>query len=116
MACCINASVRRVDNPMIASISRVGVDIGANVGRADNAIVASILKLSGLTAQALRADKPLEVRVGVVCSIPEELVIRFAKDKLVWEGSTNKEGVIMYNTLMATGEWSLEEIVIEELL
>ena len=78
-----------------------------------NADIAVLLSLRGETA---RHGEVLRAKVGLVCSIPEELAIRFAKDNLIWEGETNNEGVVLYNTLVATGEWSLEEITIEELL
>lgn len=58
----------------------------------------------------------LSIKIGLVCSIPEELVIKFRENKLIWDGETNNNGAVLYNTLIATGDWSLEEITIEELL
>lgn len=58
---------------------------------------------------------PQDMAARVLAFI-KEYNIRFEKDMLVWEGDTNNEGVVLYNTLVATGEWSLEEITIEELL
>lgn len=87
-----------------------------NISRATDPLLPVIAKHGGLSATATRTHEPLRAKVGIVCSMPEELVIRFAKDKLVWEGETNNDGVILYNTLISTGDWSLEEIHIEELL
>lgn len=63
-----------------------------------------------------RTDNPIVVTSSVVCEIFESIIISFTKKNLIWEGETNKEGVILYNTLIATGDWKLEEVVIEELL
>ena len=90
--------------------------LSANISRSGKGLSADIAAILQLSANISRSGKGLSAKVGLVCSIPEELAIRFAKDKLVWEGDTNNEGVIMYNTLIATDEWSLEEIFIEELL
>lgn len=112
---CLTANIRRATSPLKPSITKSEDLRGSALRYGDtlNADIAVLLSLSGGTA---RHGEMLRAKVGLVCSIPEELAIRFAKDKLVWEGDTNNEGVILYNTLIATGEWSLEEITIEELL
>ena len=58
----------------------------------------------------------IQAKVGVVCSVPNKFILLFTKKGLKWEGETNNEGVVLYNTLISTGEWTLEEIVLEELL
>jgi hypothetical protein len=63
-----------------------------------------------------RIDEPIVVTSSVVCEIFESIIIRFAEKNLIWDGETNKEEVILYNTLIATGDWKLEEVTIEELL
>lgn len=89
--------------------------LSASIRRYDAGVIAHIVSEDLLKAQVATTERP-RVKVGIVCSLHEELAIRFAKDKLVWEGETNAEGVVKYNTLISTGEWSLEEITIEELL
>ena len=42
--------------------------------------------------------------------------VRFALDTLQWIGVDNNVGVVKYNTLFASSDWSLEEIEIEEIL
>lgn len=79
-------------------------------------LIAKVNAGDRLAAKVDVQRQSITARIGIVCSMPEELVIRFAKDKLVWEGETNNDGVILYNTLISTGDWSLEEIHIEELL
>lgn len=45
-----------------------------------------------------------------------DVFVRFAQSSLVWLDEDNKVGVVKYNTLVASGSWSLEEVEIEELL
>lgn len=53
---------------------------------------------------------------SIVCAIGSEAVIRFTLSGLRWNGADNNAGVTKYNTLISSGEWSLEEVEIEELL
>ena len=63
-----------------------------------------------------RVQYPI-LTVKKLCSASSEISeSKFVKDKLTWEGLNNNEGTILYNTLIATGDWSLGEIRIEELL
>lgn len=55
-----------------------------------------------------------ELRVGVICSVNGEEVLRFEQEKLVWDREDNVVGITKYNLLTASGDWVLEEI--EELL
>lgn len=89
--------------------------VAVNIAIACSSILPTITNIEKLSAKCAVGEK-LRAKVGIVCSIPEELAIQFAKNKLVWEGATNNDGVVLYNTLISTGEWSLEEITIEELL
>lgn len=52
----------------------------------------------------------------IVCAIGSEAVIRFTLSGLRWNGADNNAGVTKYNTLISSGDWSLEEVEIEELL
>lgn len=88
----------------------------ADISRVTQNILPTITRKDALNGMITSRREPLRVKVGMVCSVPESMAIRFAKSNLVWEGDTNTEGVILYNTLISTGEWSLEEITIEELL
>ena len=54
--------------------------------------------------------------IGEVCLANGDYVIRWAKPLLEWAGDDNREGVVKYNILTASSDWSLEEIIIEELL
>lgn len=53
---------------------------------------------------------------SIVCAIGSEVVIRFTLSGLRWNGADNNAGVTKYNTLISSGDWSLEEVEIEELL
>lgn len=63
-----------------------------------------------------RTTEPLKVRVATICGVNNEVILRFDYDKLTWLDDDNREGVIKYNILTASSDWSLEEIIIEELL
>lgn len=63
-----------------------------------------------------RTTEPLKVRVATICGVNNEVILRFDYDKLTWLDEDNKEGVIKYNILTVSSDWSLEEIIIEELL
>jgi hypothetical protein len=70
-----------------------------------------------LRVRISEASTHLHISCGVVCAINDtEYIIRFEKATLLWEENDNREGVTKYNTLIASGKWSLEEIEIEELL
>lgn len=56
------------------------------------------------------------VESSIACVVSESSEIYFAQPLLVWKMGENKVGVIKYNTLTASGRWTLEEIEIEELL
>ena len=62
------------------------------------------------------SNKPIigELKVGVICSINGEQVLRFGEDMLSWSKEENQVGITKYNLLTASGDWILEEI--EELL
>ena len=112
---CLTANISRASSALLPSITK-GEALRGGASRYGEVLDVDVAVLLSLSATTARHGEALSAKVGVVCSVPEELAIRFAKNKLVWEGDTNNEGVIMYNTLIATGEWSLEEITIEELL
>lgn len=63
-----------------------------------------------------RTTEPLKVRVATICDVNNEVILRFDYDKLTWLDDDNREGVIKYNILTASSDWSLEEVIIEELL
>ena len=67
-------------------------------------------------AYGLRLDSPIKVTCSIICDIGVGEFIRFALSTLQWVEDDNAVGVVKYNELIASGEWSLEEITIEELL
>lgn len=67
-----------------------------------------------LKVSPIRIGNGLQVSCGMVCTVNKADRILWAKDGLVW---VNPEvGIVKYNHLTATGDWSLSEITIEELL
>lgn len=67
-------------------------------------------------AKCQRLDVPIEVTCSIICDIGVGEFIRFALSTLQWVGDDNAEGVVKYNKLTASGDWSLEEVEIEEML
>lgn len=67
-------------------------------------------------AKCQRLDVPIEVTCSIICDIGVGEFIRFALSALQWVGDDNAEGVVKYNKLTASGDWSLEEVEIEEML
>lgn len=67
-------------------------------------------------AKSIRLDVPIEVTCSIICDVGVGEFIRFALSTLQWVGDDNAEGVVKYNKLTASGDWSLEEVEIEEML
>lgn len=92
---CLNVDIKSIINPISVSLERVG-------------------SLQGVDVRDVTSH--LNVDFGIVCTVAGDYILRFEKAILTWNGADNREGVIKYNTLTASGAWSLEEIEIEELL
>lgn len=97
---CLSVFANRIGNDLSVSAFRVGYEDGKGEFR----------------VSAKRIGGELKVTCGIVCSINADFYIRFKDDKVVWYGNDNNEGIVKYNTLIASGDWSLEEVEIEELL
>lgn len=63
-----------------------------------------------------RLDTPIEVTCSIICDVGIGEFVRFALSSLQWLDEENRVGITKYNTIMASGDWSLEDIEIEELL
>lgn len=63
-----------------------------------------------------RLDTPIEVTCSIICDVGIGEFVRFALSSLQWLDDENRVGATKYNTIMASGDWSLEDIEIEELL
>lgn len=80
-------------------------------------IIAGITRRDGMPTVELRdMTSRLAVDFGIVCTVGGDYLLRFEQAVLTWKEDENREGVVKYNTLIASGDWSLEEIEIEELL
>lgn len=66
--------------------------------------------------ESLRIGTLPLVTSGIICDVGVGEFVRWALESLQWLGEDNQVGVTKYNTLIASGEWSLEELEIEELL
>lgn len=66
--------------------------------------------------ESLRIGILPKVTSSIVCDVGVGEFVRWALESLQWLGEDNQVGVTKFNTLIASGEWSLEEVTIEELL
>lgn len=68
---------------------------------------------SGISIHAKRVGGML-VTCGLVCTVNSKDKILWSDKYLVW--LNNEVGVLKYNSLISTKDWTLEEVNIEELL
>lgn len=57
----------------------------------------------------MNTTQHLHAKVGIVCSVNNEVILRFAEDKLTWDYT--EQGIIKYNLLISSGIWELEELL-----
>lgn len=121
---CINVDITAI--PPISVDATVIPSISVNATPIGNPIVCSITYKNLLAyikdiSESIRVfikrtTEPLNVRVATICGVNNDVILRFDYDKLTWLDDDNREGVIKYNILTASSDWSLEEVIIEELL
>lgn len=96
MGCVItNISSQRLDPDMAVESKRIGIEI---------------------TVSSQISETLPKVTSSIVCNVGVGEFVKWALESLQWLGEDNQVGVTKYNTLIASGEWSLEEVIIEELL
>lgn len=119
---CINARVTTAPSPHIyidvrgveARCAVADSDVKANIGVADG-ISSSVLYADSIAVNVAYSGS-IKVRVATICDVSNDVVLRWEQDKLVWSGGENNRNVTKYNVLIASDEWKLEELMIEELL
>ena len=111
---CLNIDITNLSPQFNLSVTRQG-RLSASIINLVEPITTSITRRDGLQGVELRdTTSRLKVDFGVVCNVGGDYILRFEQAVLTW--NADDVGVIKYNTLFASGEWSLEEIEIEELL
>lgn len=116
---CVVANVKcsRLDAPIEVVTTRIDPLIEVVAHRLDESVVASVSRMDApIFAKSIRLDAPIEATCSIICDIGVGEFIRFALSTLQWVGDDNAEGVVKYNKLTASGDWSLEEVEIEEML
>lgn len=112
---CISVNVALASEPLRVNVTPIGSPLEVDISclnwfvRVEDVSPKANVKVILLT-------KPLQVRVATICGVNSDVVLRFDYDKLTWLDDDNREGVIKYNILTASSDWSLEEVIIEELL
>ena len=94
----------------------VGCLSGSLIRHGDGLKGSILLMGESLSGSLIRHGDGLRGNLSMVCSVNKEAYIRFEEGFITWYGTDNDDGVIKYNTLIASGDWLLEEVEIEELL
>lgn len=89
---CLNVTAKRIGDGLQLAANRVG---------------------SGISIQATRTGG-MSVTCGLVCTINSQDKILWSDKYLVWLNS--EVGIVKYNSIISTKDWTLEEVNIEELL
>ena len=112
---CINVNVALASEPLRVNVTPIG-----NPLEVDISCLNWFVRVEDVSPKAnvnvILLTKPLQVRVATICGVNSDVVLRFDYDRLTWLDDDNREGVIKYNILTASSDWSLEEVIIEELL
>lgn len=114
---CLVGNVTRVSEGLRMGVEKIGENIQLSANRISEGLQMGVGRIgTNLQLSANRVSEGLRMGVGLVCSVGDVYIISFEKDSLLWLGADNREGVTKYNTITASGSWSLEEVEIEELL
>lgn len=89
---CLNVTAKRIGNGLKLDANRVG---------------------SGISIQATRIGG-MSITCGLICTVNSQDKVLWSDKYLVW--LNNEVGVVKYNNLLSTKDWTLEEVNIEELL
>ena len=113
---CLNVNISRNTPQIHFTVVREGW-VEATVNNLVTPLNTILSRVDGIKNVSFSKALPnVNVSFGIICSIGEAYILRFEKATLTWNDADNREGVTKYNTLIASGNWSLEEIEIEELL
>lgn len=118
MGCVIaNISSQRLDPDMAVESKRIGIEItvSSQISETLPKVTSSIAR-NTVDINSLRIGTLPLVTSSIVCDVGVRQFVKWALESLQWLGEDNQVGVTKYNKLIASGEWSLEELEIEELL
>ena len=112
---CINGEVRLIDTFMAGSISLASAGIIGYADVVNTSVKGSIeITMTEIAGAANIIDTTIMGAVALICAVNMEAVIRFSLELLKWQA--DEVGVVKYNQLVASDDWQLSEIQIEELL
>lgn len=111
---CLSGSIRMVDASVYGKMTAVDATV---VGHIEcETLTASIATASNALRGSISVNAGIVGVISEICLANGDYVIRWAKPLLEWAGEDNREGVVKYNELTSSHDWSLEEVIIEELL
>lgn len=116
---CEITNVESARYDILPSVGSSSVTLSAAVTSARHGVLPSV-DSGGVKTEAfvesLRLGILPKVTSSIVCDVGVGEFVKWALESLQWLGEDNCIGVTKFNTLIASGEWSLEELEIEELL
>lgn len=118
MSCNVTTvSCQRIGGPVVVKSSRVAeeIAISSECVRVEVDVTAERVQMA-VAATTERIFENPKVASSIVCNVGVGEFVKWALESLQWLGEDNQVGVTKYNTLIASGDWSLEELEIEELL
>ena len=102
----IQANVFTLSNGISTSIKAIKESIKSTVTTIPNLIKCNVAPIR----------MKLDMGVKLICTANYAEVLEWAKNILQWNSEDNVVGTIKYNTLIASDDWTIEEVTIEELL
>lgn len=116
MSSCLSVDIRKASISLDANVSKIGDVLSFDVAKLDGIEVSTSLYAPCIKPMVFEMGTHLDVSCSIICNVGVGEFIRFALSVLQWVGDDNAEGVVKYNKLTASGDWSLEEVEIEEML
>lgn len=116
MSSCLSVDIRKASISLDANISKIGDVLSLDVTKLDGIEAVASLYAPCIKPMVFEMGVHLDVSCSIICNVGVGEFIRFALSVLQWVGDDNAEGVVKYNKLTASGDWSLEEVEIEEML
>lgn len=110
-------TVQPMKDNIQSTVSTLSTDIKLSVKAIKESIQSTVITIPKLLkCSVIPFRTRLNMTVQLICTANYVEVLEWAKKVLYWDSNDNVVGTIKYNTLTASGDWSIEEVIIEELL
>lgn len=110
-------TVQPMKDNIQATVSTLSTDIKLSVKAIKESIQSTVTTIPKLLkCSVIPFRTRLNMTVQLICTANYVEVLEWAKNVLHWDSNDNVVGTIKYNTLTASDDWSIEEVIVEELL